>query len=92
MKCDGLRLETLRADVLIVGGGAAGLFAALPAVTLTAAQETCVRTGMRWTSPLPEGQYRLFGEHGAFLALGEVRGGSMRGVKSFFEVETNGNE
>ncbi len=62
------------------------LFAALPAVTLTAAQAHCVQTGMRWTSPLPAGQYRFFGADGAFLALGEVRDGTARSVKSFFEV------
>ncbi|MBQ9370718.1 MAG: adenylyl-sulfate reductase subunit alpha [Thermoguttaceae bacterium] len=34
MKCDGLRLETLRADVLIVGGGAAGCYAAITAARI----------------------------------------------------------
>ena len=68
------------------------VFSGLPDAALTAAQEKAVRNGRAFTCRLPEGQYRLFGENGAFLALGEVRGGSMRGVKSFFEVETNGNE
>jgi tRNA pseudouridine55 synthase len=62
------------------------LFAAYPAQTLTAAQEKCVRSGGRWTCAMPERQYRFYGADGAFLALGEVRDGSARSVKSFFEV------
>ena len=62
------------------------LFAACPAQTLTAAQEKCVRSGGRWTCAMPERQYRFYGADGAFLALGEVRDGSARSVKSFFEV------
>ncbi len=62
------------------------LFTAYPAQTLTAAQEKCVRSGGRWTCPLPEGQYRFYDASGVFLALGEVRDGSARSVKSFFEV------
>ena len=62
------------------------LFAALPTLTLSAAQEKCVRSGGRWTCPLPAGQYRFYGADGAFLALGEVRDGTARSVKSFFEV------
>ena len=62
------------------------LFAAYPALTLSAAQEKCVRSGGRWTCPLPAGLYRFFGADGAFLALGEVRDGTARSVKSFFEV------
>jgi len=64
------------------------VFTGLPDAVLTAAQEKAVRCGRAYTCPLPEGQYRLFGEDGAFLALGEVRGGRMCGLKSFFEVET----
>ena len=62
------------------------LFADCPAQTLTAAQEKCVRSGGRWTCTMPERQYRFYGADGAFLALGEVRDGSARSVKSFFEV------
>lgn len=63
------------------------VFAALPALQLSAAQERAVRNGGRFTCPLPEGRYRLRGADG-FLALGEVRDGTMRGVKSFFEIGT----
>ena len=64
------------------------LFAEAPDAALTPAQEKIIRNGGAYTCPLPEGSYRLYGAHGLFLALGEVREGKMRGVKSFFEVET----
>ncbi len=64
------------------------LFAAAPDISLTPAQEKVIRNGGTYTCPLPEGSYRLYGAQGLFLALGEVREGKMRGVRSFFEVET----
>ena len=70
------------------------LFAARPALTLPKArplplstgQEKTVRNGGSFTCRLPEGRYRLYARNGEFLALGEVRRGTMRTVKSFFEV------
>ena len=61
------------------------VFAGLPDVHVTPAQEKAVRSGGSWTCPRPEGQYRLFGAEG-FLALGEVRDGKMRSIKSFYEI------
>ncbi len=64
------------------------VFAELPALTLTAAQERVIRCGGTYSCPLPEGRFRLKGAQGAFLAFGETREGKMRAVKSFYEVET----
>ncbi len=62
------------------------LFRAYPALTLTAPQERALRSGVRYTCPLPEGGvYRLYAPDGAFLALGEVREGKMCSRKNFFE-------
>ncbi len=62
------------------------LFRAYPALTLTAPQERALRSGVRYTCPLPEGAvYRLYAPDGAFLALGEVREGKMCSRKNFFE-------
>ena len=63
------------------------LFADHAALTLTAPQEKALRSGVRYTCPLPEGTtYRLYGKSGEFLALGAVTDGQMRSLKSFFEV------
>ena len=62
------------------------LFRTYPALTLTAPQERALRSGVRYTCPLPEGTvYRLYGADGAFLALGGVREGKMCSRKIFFE-------
>lgn len=64
------------------------LFGEAPALTL----------GPRWTArcknggeiPMPdkpEGRYRVYGPDGEFLMLGQLQGGTLRTVKSFFEVK-----
>ena len=63
------------------------VFAGLPDVRLSPAQERAIRNGGRYSCPLPAGQYRLFAADGAFTALGAVADGQMRGVKTFFEIE-----
>ena len=58
-----------------------------PSLTLPTALEKKVRNGMAF--PLPgtaEGEYRVYGEDGCFLALSQVRKGVLTTVKSFFEV------
>ena len=58
-----------------------------PPITLPRALEKKVRNGMPF--PLPgtaEGEYRVYGEDGCFLALSQVRQGVLTTVKSFFEV------
>ena len=62
------------------------LFAAHPAVTLSAQQEKKCRNGAPFAAGLPDGLWRLYAKSGAFLALGSAEDGTMRTVKSFFEV------
>ena len=63
------------------------LFADTAALTLTGPQERTLRNGGAYSLPdVPAGRYRLYGREGNFLALGAVEDGTMRAVKSFFEV------
>ena len=62
------------------------LFPKARPLPLSTGQEKTVRNGGSFTCRLPEGRYRLYARNGEFLALGEVRRGTMRTVKSFFEV------
>jgi tRNA pseudouridine55 synthase len=63
------------------------LFAAYPAVTLTAKQEKFCRNGNpipNWTQP---GEFfRVYGETGEFLMVGKHKNGTLYTEKSFFEV------
>ena len=61
------------------------LFAHLPAITLTAAQAKCVRNGLAFTYH-GEGECRVYGPDGAFLAVCRTEDGKLTTVKSFFEV------
>lgn len=63
------------------------MFAHLPAVKLTPNQEKRCRNGNSFSVSLPEGSYRAYGQDGKFLMLAQVAGGTMKTVKSFFEVE-----
>ncbi len=63
-----------------------GCFAHLPALTVTAPQEKCVRNGLAFTHFGPEGEYRVYSADGTFLALGRIGEGKLSVVKSFFEV------
>lgn len=63
------------------------LFSQLPRLTLTAAQEKCVRNGASFTIYIGEdGSCRAYSASGEFLALCEKKDGVLRTVKSFFEV------
>ncbi len=62
------------------------LFASFPALRLDAEGEKRIRSGCSIPRKAPEGEYRLYGPEGAFLALGCVRQDELRSVKSFFEV------
>lgn len=61
-----------------------GLFSAVPALTLTAAQEKCCRNGAAFSTRQAPGRYRVYSHVGEFLALSEVTDGTLRTVKSFF--------
>ena len=60
------------------------LFSAVPALTLTAAQEKCCRNGAAFSTRQAPGRYRVYSRAGEFLALSEVTDGTLRTVKSFF--------
>ena len=60
-------------------------FAHLPALTLTAPQAKCVRNGTAFTYPR-EGEWRVYGPDGDFLAVCRTVEGKLTTVKSFFEV------
>lgn len=63
------------------------LFTGKEKLTLSPAQEKALRNGVRWTCPLPEQEYLLYGASGEFLALAAVSDGKMKAIKTFFEVE-----
>ena len=55
-----------------------------PAVTLSAKQERLCRNGSAFACAQPDGVYRVYGQDGAFLMLGEVRDGTAQAIKRFF--------
>ena len=61
------------------------LFAALPRLTLTPAQEKCVRNGAAFSCKPGAGRCCAYARDGEFLALCEVTDGTLRTVKSFFD-------
>lgn len=62
-------------------------FAGRPILILKAGPEKKVRNGAAVSVPqAADGQYRVYGESGAFLALGQVSNGLLTTIKSFFEV------
>ena len=63
------------------------MFAAYPAVTLTANQEKRCRCGNSFSVSLPAGFFRAYSQSGEFLMLARVQDGKMETIKSFFEVE-----
>ena len=63
------------------------LFAAHPSLTLTPAQEKCVRNGARFTlRGKNAGLYRVYSPSGEFLALCELKNEILSTIKSFFSV------
>ena len=63
------------------------MFAAYPAVTLTANQEKRCRCGNSFSVVMEPGTYRCYSQSGEFLMLAKVEDGVMSTAKSFFEVE-----
>ena len=63
------------------------MFLQYPALTLTPNQETRCRNGNPFTHPAKNGTYRAYSQKGEFLMLAKVEDGTMRTVKSFFQVE-----
>ena len=63
------------------------LFAQLPALRVGQREERRIRCGNAVPSQSPEGEYRVYGPDGAFLALSRVSGGELKTIKSFYEVD-----
>lgn len=63
------------------------LFSAHPACTASPREEKRIRCGNSYPCSLEEGLYRVYAENGDFLMLGRSEDGSMKTIKSFFEVE-----
>ena len=62
------------------------LFSKLPKAQLVAWQEKKCRNGAAFSADLADGNWRLYGQNGEFLALAAAERGTVRTVKSFFEV------
>ena len=62
------------------------LFSQYPALTVSGADEKKCRNGAPVSVRVPDGRYRVYGEDGAFLLLGQAENGALSTVKSFFEV------
>jgi tRNA pseudouridine55 synthase len=64
------------------------LFNDLPAFTADAEREHRCRSGAAFFCPgAADGRYRVYGESGEFLMVGEAAGGRMYIVKNFFEAQ-----
>lgn len=64
------------------------LFADCPDLSLEGERERLVRNGGLTPVPgLVDGMYRVYGADGTFLMLGRSQGGTLKTVKSFFEVK-----
>ena len=62
------------------------LFADDPALCVDAEAEKRIRTGAAVAVSAVDGDYRVYGPAGDFLALGRSQNGELRTIKSFFEV------
>ena len=62
------------------------LFAQYPACSASEEEERKIRCGTDYPTKVPDGDYRVFSGSGSFLMLGRAEAGSMKTIKSFFEV------
>ena len=62
------------------------LFSKLPKAQLSMWQEKKCRNGAAFSAGLADGKWRLYGQNGEFLALAAAENGTVRTIKSFFEV------
>lgn len=62
------------------------LFSKLPKAQLSVWQEKKCRNGAAFSAGLADGKWRLYGQNGEFLALAAAENGTVRTIKSFFEV------
>ena len=61
-------------------------FAHLPRLELTAPQAKCVRNGLAFTWQGAQGEFRVYGPAGEFLAVCRTGEGKLITVKSFFDI------
>ena len=62
------------------------LFKETKRCTASSETEKKIRCGNPVKTSLTDGEYRVYSEGGEFLMLGRVQRGTMKTVKSFFEV------
>ena len=62
------------------------MFASHPKLTLSEKQARLVKNGNAFSSHCPDGTYRVYGPDGEFLALCRAENGTVKTIKSFFEV------
>ena len=65
------------------------LFSEYPEITVDGRTEGKLRNGNFINTSASDGTYRVYGESGEFLLLGDVQQGTLKTIKNFFEV-TNG--
>ena len=64
------------------------VFAAYPAVSIGGRALALALNGNEFRAPCADGRYRVYSESGEFILFGECRDGSMKTIKSFFEVQS----
>lgn len=57
-----------------------------PKVTISPGKERRCRNGGSFALDVADGTYRVYGQSGEFLMLGQAEAGQMKTIKSFFEV------
>lgn len=62
------------------------LFASMPKLTINEWQEKKCRVGNEFPVAEEDGKYRVYSENGDFLMLATAKDGTMKTIKSFFEV------
>lgn len=62
------------------------LFSEYPEIILDSEETRRVKNGNEIKKELPEGRYRSYSEDSEFLALSELKEGSLKTIKSFYEV------
>lgn len=63
------------------------LFADFPVYTADDVQMKRIKNGNEFKTNAADGRYRVYSQTGEFLMLGRSENGTMKTVKSFFEVE-----
>lgn len=63
------------------------LFSDYPEYIASASQQKRIKNGNEFRVDAADGQYRVYSDVGEFLMLGRAENGSMKTIKSFFEVE-----